>query len=128
MASIGHVSVHGSTAFVPVHCTGPAGSKCAVTLTEQVVETLRGSKLISVQASRRHHRVKTHRRTITVASARALVASGQTVTVKIALNGTGRSLLAKRHRLATKLTVKLAGKTVATRTLHFKAPARHHRR
>ena len=68
---------HGNTAYVPVHCTGPAGTQCTVTLTEQVAETLRGSKLIAVQAGARHKRVKTHRRTVTVATGRASIAVGQ---------------------------------------------------
>ena len=101
----------------------PPGTTCSITLTEQVTETLRGSKLIAVQAGARHHRVKTHRRTITVATGRARIAAGKTVTIKITLNRAGRTLLAKRHHLATRLTVKLGRTTVARRTLHFTAPS-----
>lgn len=47
--------------------------------------------------------------------------TGQSKTVRIALNGTGKRLLAKHHSLKVKLAITGSGKTVSGRTVIFTA-------
>ena len=112
-ASVGHVTVSGTSASVPVSCSG--GSACTITLTLSAVETLRHGKVTAVAAS-----AKTVRKTVVVGSKKVTVAAGKSETVKLSLNGTGKRLLAKHKPLRTKLTVRASGKTVASSTIAFK--------
>lgn len=54
--------------------------------------------------------------------------AGQSKNVRVTLNRTGRRLLAQKHRLTVKLTVTDNGRSVTTKTLVFKAKARHKHR
>jgi hypothetical protein len=100
-----------------------------VVLKLTVTERLKGRRLIAVTA--RGYR-RTRRKIVVVGTATVTLASGQTRTVKLALNSAGRRLLAARHRLNATLHVVqvLPGRpsaTVSTRTLAFKAAHRRHR-
>ena len=54
-----------------------------------------------------------------VGSADATVTGGQAKTLKLELNSTGNQLLAKRHRLQTKVIVRDSGKVVARKVVTF---------
>ena len=97
--------VSGSTASVRVSCTGPAGATCRLALKLTVTETLKGHKLVAVTA--RANGRKT-RRVVVVGTANVSLKAGQTQTVRIALNRTGKRLLASRHGLKAKLGVSQA--------------------
>ncbi len=113
-AAVGHVTVSGTTARVPVSCSG--GSSCTIALTLSVVETLRHGKVTAIAAS-----AKTVRKTVVVGAKTVTIAAGKSETVKLSLNRTGKRLLSKHHLLRTKLRVKASGKTVASSTIAFKA-------
>jgi hypothetical protein len=122
------VHVSGTTARIPLSCKGVTGAKCQVLLTVTVTEKLRGHKLIAVSA-RKHMRI--HRKVLVVGRTTITLSSGQTRTVKIALNRAGRKLLAARHHLKATLHILQVrpGRpplTVSTRTLTYKSS--HHRR
>jgi hypothetical protein len=126
--SVGHARVSGTTASVPVACTGAAGATCQLALRLTVTEKFKGRRLIAVTA-RTHTR--THRKVLNVGSTNATLSAGQTQTVRVALNRTGRHLLALRHHLTATLRVTQALPgghivTVSTQTLTFKT-ARHKR-
>jgi hypothetical protein len=129
-ASVGRGSVSGTTARVRVTCKGPAGAKCKLLFRLTVTEILRGKKLVGVTA-----RAKLKKRTVVVGSASVTLKAGETRTVRITLNRTGKALLAKRHKLPVRLRVTqtlLNGRAsvVLTQTLTFKAPKkkkRHHK-
>ena len=116
----------GTTAAVPVSCTGTTGATCNLHLAITVTETLKGHRLIGVTARATRRKV---RKVVTVGSANVTLTAGQTETVRISLNGTGRHLLAGHRTLKVKLVVsqRVAGgtKTVSTQTLTFH---RGHRR
>jgi hypothetical protein len=126
-ASVGHAHVHGTTASVPVSCSGATGATCQVVLRLTVTEKLRGRKLIALGARKR---MRIHRKVLVVGSTTVTLSAGQTRTVKVTLNRAGRKLLAAAHHVTVTLHVLqvLSGDqilTVSTRTLAFKAS--HHR-
>jgi RTX calcium-binding nonapeptide repeat (4 copies) len=122
--SFAHVKTKGDTASLVVACAGASTSACSETLTLSVVETLRSGKLIAVAAAS-----KTKKKTVTIGHASVTLSGGQSKTVSVALNSTGRALLKREHKLHVKLllTQTSAGKTVAVKgqTLAFTAPKHH---
>lgn len=124
-AHVGVPRLTGTTASVPVSCSGTA--PCTVQLSLTVTETIKNGRVIAVAA----RRTKTTTRHITVARARVTIQAGRRVTVGLRLNAAGRRLLAQRHRLAARLSVGqlISGKTriLSSRTLTF-APAAKHKR
>jgi uncharacterized delta-60 repeat protein len=121
-ASVGHVSVSGTTASMPITCHDVSGASCTITAALSVVETLQGNKVVGISAATRS--AKRRRATVVLGSATAVVSAGQTKTVRIALNGAGRRLLTTRHSLAAKITISSAGHAVTTSAVTFKIPPR----
>ena len=78
--------VSGTTARVRVSCTGPAGAKCRMAFKLTVTELFKGHKLISVTA-----RTKVKKKVVVVGIASVTLNAGESRTVRIALNSTGRS-------------------------------------
>jgi hypothetical protein len=111
-SSFAHAKTKGGVASLTIACAGAAGSSCADSLALSVIETLHGGKLVGVAA-------KTKKRTVTLGTASVTLAGGQSKTVTVSLNATGRRLLAHRHSLSVKLTVKqeIGGKSVVVKTL-----------
>ena len=97
---VGTPRVAGRTVSVAVTCSAQAAGSCTIALRLTVLETLRGGRVIAVAASRR-----TAHKTVTVGAVTAHVPPGQRTTVTVALNATGRHLLARVHRLTAKLSV-----------------------
>ncbi|HEY1508450.1 MAG TPA: hypothetical protein VGF93_05585 [Solirubrobacteraceae bacterium] len=128
-ASVGHAKVSGNTATVPVTCSGSSAETCKLALTLTVTETLRGHKVIAVTARKQP---KTHKHVAVVGRTLVTLTAGHSRSVRLTLNSAGRKLLAKHHTLRVTLhvTETLANghsATVATRTLVFRAPHRHHK-
>jgi hypothetical protein len=123
--------VSGTTASVRVSCAGDAGATCKLTLKLTVTEKFKGKRLISVTARKKKNRLT--KKVVVVGSASVTLKAGETRTVRIALNSTGKGLLKKRHKLRVTLRVTqtLATgqvKAVSTQTLSFKAAKPHHKR
>lgn len=118
-ASVGRARVSGDSASIPIACKGD--TSCTVSLELTVTEALRGHRVVAVSA----RKTKVTHKTVVVGTAKATVKAGHKQTVLIALDRTGRDLLAARHRLAARLTViqRIAGKnrTVSTQTMTFRA-------
>ncbi len=123
-SSLARAKTKGSVASVTIACVGAAGSSCADSLALSVIETLRSGKLVGVAA-------KTKKRTVTLGTASVTLTGGQSKTVTVSLNATGRRLLVHRHSLTVKLTVKqeTGGKSVVVKTLTvtFIPPKHSHR-
>jgi hypothetical protein len=83
---------------VPMTCSAQAAGSCTLKLRLTVIETLRGSRVVAVTA-------QTRRATVTVGSRTVRLKPGQQATVSVALNATGRRLLAQRRHLSVKLSV-----------------------
>jgi hypothetical protein len=112
-ASVGHVSVSGSSVRVAVNCSG--GSSCTIKLTISVVETLRRGKVTAIAAS-----AKAIKKTVVVGSKSVTIAAGKSETVTLSLNRSGKRLLARHNPLKTKLALSASGKTIAHFTITFK--------
>ncbi len=120
--SVGRAKVSGSSASVRVSCTGPAGATCRLALQLTVTETFKGHRLLAVTARAKGR--KTHK-VVVVGTANVLLGAGQTQTVQIALNATGKRLFAGRHGLratlrVTQETAPGATATVSTQIVTFK--------
>jgi hypothetical protein len=122
-------------ATVTLACTGAAGTSCEVLTSLSTIEKLRGGRALAVFA--RRHRVKIRFRRVAVGFARVRIPAGQRVRVVIALNATGKRLLARFGQLPVRLRVVLVSggrqSTVVTRdlTIHRRSravKARHKRR
>ena len=103
-------------------CGGAAGAMCRLTLRLSVVETLRGHRLLAASAV--GHKGGSHR-SVVIGTARVSLAAGQTRSVRIALNRTGRRLVSRLHGLRARLQIRqtnIAGATttVFSRTVAFK--------
>jgi hypothetical protein len=126
-ASVGRPTVSGTTAGAAASCVGGAGASCTITLTLSLVETLQGSNVIAVTASKNHP--KTRKRTVVVGTSTVKLAAGQHKIIHVALNGAGKRLLAERHKLPVKLTASQHDRSSHTATITFKEPAKkrkHH--
>ena len=109
---VGTPRVAGRTVSVPLTCSGQAAGSCTITVRLTVLETLRGNRVIAV-AARRTARLAsataaarhTSHKTVTVGAVTVHVPAGQRRTVTVALNTTGRRLLASLRKLTAKLSV-----------------------
>ena len=84
------------------------------------VEKVKGGRVIAVIARKHKHKPKVHKKTVGVVSATATIPVGETVTVKVSLNGTGDRLLKRWHTLPAKLVIVQGTTTIATHTVSFK--------
>jgi hypothetical protein len=96
---VGAPRVAGRVVDVPLTCSAQAAGSCTITLRLTVVETLRRNRVVAVAA------VRTRHVTVTVGASTVHVPAGAQRTVAVALNATGRRLLARVHRLTAKLSV-----------------------
>ncbi len=124
--AVGAVSSGRGVVAFTLACQGVPGSTCAVASTLTTVERRRAKRIIGVAA----RKLKTTSRTVTVGSAGTNIPAGKSVRVTIRLNATGRSLLARFHRLPATLRVTLKGTPSAamlSKTITVKpAPRRKH--
>ena len=117
-ATIASATVSGNAAQVTVSCPSTSSANCSVTVVLVVTETLSGNKVIAVSAKK----AKTHKRTVTLGSATATIKPGGQTQIKVSLNGAGKKLLTARHTLKLDMSVTEGGKSLATKTVSFKAP------
>jgi hypothetical protein len=99
---------HGEVTFT-LACAGAAGTSCEVRSSLTTVERLRRGRPIALAAHRRRSRAKTRTRRISVGSSTLRIPAGQRITVAIALNATGKRLLARFGHLPVHLNVVLVG-------------------
>ena len=125
-SQVGGVSGANGQATFTIACHGATGTSCKVRAEMSTVEKLRRGRVIGLIA-------KVRSKTVTVASLTLVIPAGQTVKVTLKPNATGRSLLARFHRLPVHLTAILEGQsgrtTVIAQNLTIKPkPKPHHRR
>jgi hypothetical protein len=120
--------VSGSSVAVRVACAGAPGTSCLVTLRLTVAERLHGHRIVRVTAASRHGA-----RVVTVGTTTVSLKAGETRTLRVALNRTGKRLLAQHGplRATLRVTQALAGghsATLANQVVAFKAAERHRSR
>jgi hypothetical protein len=93
--------------LVAVSCSSQASSGCKLSLRLSAVETLNGGRIVAVaaRAPRARKSAGLRHRTVTLASARLRLGRGAHTTVSLALNTTGRRLLARERRFTANLSV-----------------------
>jgi hypothetical protein len=110
-----------------IACEGAAGN-CEIRSSLKTIEKLKGKKIAALAANKRKPKIRS--KTVTVGSSKVVIAVGQSRTITIKLNSTGKKLLAKFKKLPARLTVSLlsAGKTttIISRSVKLK-PARKHK-
>ena len=102
-ASVGKITISGTTAKVRITCTGETGKRCPVTLRMST---------------------KTKKKVVVGKSAKT-IAAGHKVAVRISLNADGKRLLAKLHKMRVSLVVREKTTKIATRKLSFKSAKNH---
>jgi hypothetical protein len=89
---------HGGGVSMPVQCSPQAYGACTLTLRLSVLETLSGNRIVALAA-------RTRRVNVTIGAKTLHLKPGQRATATVALNATGRRLLAHARRLAVRLSV-----------------------
>lgn len=84
---------------VPLTCSAQAAGRCTITLRLSVSETLSGHRIVALAAA------GTRRVTLVVGARTLHLSPRQRYTAVVALNATGRRLLAHVHRMAVRLSV-----------------------
>ncbi len=134
--SLATASVRNGVITAGLVCRGVAGQACMGAVTLLSVESLRGQTIRAVTARRRPParrpaggRART--RTVTVGRSGFTIPAGRIAVVRLVLNGRGRSLLTRFHRLpgmlAVSQTIAAASHRVAIRRVTI-TPARRARR
>jgi hypothetical protein len=119
------VSLPGGGIGLPMHCWAKTGDCAPATLSLTAVEKLRGRKLIAIEASRQRG---ISRRTVTLGSATATLAAGESRTVDIHLNPAAGKLLAQRRSTQALLQIiSPQGQTLWKQTVTIAARAQHKR-
>lgn len=121
---VGAISgAHGNLA-VTLSCPAGGASCQAATVQATVTEHLKGGKVTVVTARNKNKKkpaVKT--KTVVIASGGTSLAAGATKTLTLTLNAAGRALLQKYGKLTAIVTVRSAGKTIGTVTVHVQKAA-----
>jgi hypothetical protein len=119
ITTVGKIGVSGTTVSFSLKCSAGSGN-CADILGLATSETLHGSKVTAVAAA------KTKHKSVVVGSARVTLAAGGSKTVKLSLNGAGKKLLTKFHKLPMLAVVLQGGKTVGAHKVTVTAPKKKH--
>jgi hypothetical protein len=114
--SLTSMSVSGATAQLRLTCAGLTSQSCAGQITGEVGERRRRGSVVAVTAN-------AHPSRVTVLQSQYQLAGGASSTLAIALNRTGKQLLAQFYNLPTALAVvATSGETFPTVTLRFTYP------
>ncbi len=108
--------VSGQSISFSIICPDPAGCQGSAQIV--VTEHRKGSAWIA-----RRHRAAT--RKVVVGSARFSVSSGQSSSVKVSLNKTGRRLLSRKSSLGAQVRLKLGSRLIPVGKVKFKGHRRH---
>ncbi len=99
--SVGAPRAGRAAVSVPLVCSAQAAGSCTIKLALSVQETLSGNRIVALAAKS----PSTRRLTVAVGARTVRLRPSQRYTATVALNSTGRSLLARAHRLAVRLSV-----------------------
>jgi hypothetical protein len=115
------VTVTNTKATVTITCTGT--TRCTATLRLTATETLKSSKVVAVAAQKK---TAPTTKTVILASASMTILAGRTQTIRLTLNHTAATLLARFHKLPAELTLTQGtAAPLATRRLTFTITTKH---
>jgi hypothetical protein len=118
--TIRKIGAHGTAVSFSLKCSAGTGN-CADTVGLTTLETLHGSKVTAVAA-----KAKAKHESVVLGSARVTLAAGGSKRDKLSLNGAGKKLLSKFHKLPMLAIVLQGGKTVGARKVTVNAPKKKH--
>jgi hypothetical protein len=106
-STVGAPRVRSLAVSVPLSCSPQAAGSCALALRLTVRETLRNNRVVALAAQAAHSASASTTRSVnvTVGARNVRLRPAQRYTAPVALNATGRHLLASAKRLAVRLTV-----------------------
>jgi hypothetical protein len=111
-SQIGRTGAANGRVTFTLACSGAPGTSCEVRSSLTTIEKLRGGNPVAVAARGHHGKIKpateTRPRRVSVGSSRLTIPAGTRIAIAIALNATGRRLLARFGRLPVHLSVVLA--------------------
>ena len=113
---VGHVKVKGTTAIVPLNCTG--ATACPVKLQLIAGGQFKGPNVVAFIAAL--FGLNANRKAVVVGKASVTVSAGGRKKVRVNLNKAGQAPLATQGALIAGIVVKVNGRTVYTKKLHFK--------
>jgi len=126
-ASVGAVRADGSKAKLTISCSGGgAGAVCSGPITLTSHETVQGRRILAVAASakpggsKKGSKKKKVSKLMTVATSSYSLPSGQSKTISVSLNRSGRALLSEFYKLPA--TVNVGGSATATAHIGFSYP------
>ncbi len=117
----GPIITRSGAAFVPLHCSAVSGSCPTVTIRLTVVEEVRGGRVTAIMAA---HEPKATKHTVLVAQLSLTLSAGQSDTVRVTLNASGRKLLGGHTKLALTAEVEAAGAKLYTQSVTIAGPAK----
>jgi hypothetical protein len=101
---VGRAAGGRSGADIPVSCTGPAKTACALRLTVSVNERIVGHRIVAIGAATAHAK-RGAVKTVIIARAKASIPTGTSRIVRLTWNDAGRRLLRSHRHLQALLTV-----------------------
>lgn len=119
----GVLAAKGGAASVSLSCTAGTGS-CSLQVLLTISETLRGRTVVALGAS--SHPRLTHK-TLVVGRASATLTPGQARSLTVALNATGKALLARHGKLLVKVTVTQGAHVLKTARFTLRPPPKSHK-
>jgi hypothetical protein len=108
---VGRAKVVGSILRVSLSCSR---APCRVMLKLTGTKTLKGNRVVAEAAATRKHKL------VTFATARVALTAGQSKTIRLALNATGKQLLAEFHQLRATLNISEFGKLLSSEKVTFR--------
>jgi hypothetical protein len=117
----GAITSKAGAVLVPLRCWLTTGSCPKATIEVSVVEDVRGGSVTGIAASTG---AGTAKRKVLVAKLSVTLRAGQSETVKVALNATGRKLLAGHRRFAARVSVVVEGTSIGARDVTISRPAK----
>ncbi|HEY1689563.1 MAG TPA: hypothetical protein VGF95_11950 [Solirubrobacteraceae bacterium] len=104
-------------------CPAGGASCSSAKIVATVTEHLKGSKVTAISAAAKS-KAKAKTKQVVIASSSATLAAGAKKTITLALNATGKKLLAKYGKLQTLVTVTVNGKVIEKKTVKLTEPAK----
>ena len=114
------LSSRGGAVYARLDCGASSGSCEAATIELTIVEHLRGSHLTAVTAAHGG----TRKVTVVIGKTAVSMPAGQTRTVKVPLNSTGRKLLLRERRLPVRVLVRAGTATLRASNVTVSEPAK----
>jgi len=118
--TVGTIKSKSGAVYASLHCGATTGSCPAATVELTVVEQLHNGHVTAVTAG--HGNKTTKRKVVVIGEVKVTLGAGQSETVKVSLNSTGRKLIAQHKKLPVEALVLGEGATLKALKLQLTRP------